>query len=408
MKGKPFIGPLKIGVATVIIVLAVLSPVYSELDPPDTAVDSGGAPVSTMRTLAEVEPRTPILSLPITITTPGSYYLTGNLTGTTVNGDGIIIDTNEVSIDLNGYTLDGSTEANDDGIYVLGNQQNIYIHNGTVSGWGGDGINALNADNSIFENLSISNNGGDGLVTDFGCIIIDCTANANGIDGLEGDDGTLIKNSTAFENMDNGIQTSDGCLVLDSTSYKNENDGIDIAAGSIVRRCVARENGIFGFDLALSTSAIACTASLNGWDDPKDPNDPDPANWPTSANGFDIASACIVRDCIATENKANGFRSFANAWITGNTAHGNGVAGIRASSTDSHVEGNQCTNNGQKGIYATSAGSLIFGNRASGNKSSGNNFDLDPNTTYGPVVNTGNMDMAGVANANHHMANFEY
>ena len=43
---------------------------------------------------------------------------------------------------------------------------------------------------------------GDGLVTDFNCIIHQCTAFSNGLDGLEGDDGTLILHSSAGQNGD--------------------------------------------------------------------------------------------------------------------------------------------------------------------------------------------------------------
>ena len=38
-----------------------------------------GAPGETMKALAQVEPRTPISSLPYTISESGSYYVTGNL-----------------------------------------------------------------------------------------------------------------------------------------------------------------------------------------------------------------------------------------------------------------------------------------------------------------------------------------
>jgi hypothetical protein len=38
-----------------------------------------GPPGPTMKTLAQIEPRTPIASLPFTIAGPGGYYLTTNL-----------------------------------------------------------------------------------------------------------------------------------------------------------------------------------------------------------------------------------------------------------------------------------------------------------------------------------------
>ena len=71
------------------------------LDPP-------GAPGPTMKTLQQVEPRTPIsqpASFPIQINASGSYYLTENITG--VPGQMASINASNVTIDLNGFTLYG-------------------------------------------------------------------------------------------------------------------------------------------------------------------------------------------------------------------------------------------------------------------------------------------------------------
>ncbi len=58
-----------------------------------------GAPAPTMMTLAQIEPRTPISSLPFAITNAGSYYLTTNLTGSV----GVIVAA------LNSVAIFGST-----------------------------------------------------------------------------------------------------------------------------------------------------------------------------------------------------------------------------------------------------------------------------------------------------------
>src|SRR5450631_969089 len=62
-----------------------------------------GAPAPTMKTLDQIEARTPISSAPFTISTPGSYYLTANLPVTT--GNAIVISANNVTLDLNGFTI---------------------------------------------------------------------------------------------------------------------------------------------------------------------------------------------------------------------------------------------------------------------------------------------------------------
>src|ERR1035437_5568765 len=92
-----------------------------------------GAPAPTMKTLAQIEPRTPISSAPFTITTPGSYYLTTNLTIT--SGDAITIGANGVTLDLNGFTIASTAaSATGSGIYINSGLRNLAILNGFIQG----------------------------------------------------------------------------------------------------------------------------------------------------------------------------------------------------------------------------------------------------------------------------------
>ncbi len=68
-----------------------------------------GAPGPTGRTLEQIAPRIP-LAAATTITQPGSYFLTANITVAT--GNGIAINSDNVTLDLNGFTL-ASTSPND-------------------------------------------------------------------------------------------------------------------------------------------------------------------------------------------------------------------------------------------------------------------------------------------------------
>jgi len=69
----------------------------------------------------------------VTITEPGSYYLTHNLTVS--SGDAIDINTNGVTLDLNGFTI-ASTEAmpTGTGILLLNGSADITIRNGHIRG----------------------------------------------------------------------------------------------------------------------------------------------------------------------------------------------------------------------------------------------------------------------------------
>jgi hypothetical protein len=91
-----------------------------------------GAPAPAMLTLSQIEPRTPIASAPFTITQPGSYYLTANLTVSSNNA--ITIATNGVALDLNGFTI-SSTAASPTGYGILiTGLRNITIANGIIQG----------------------------------------------------------------------------------------------------------------------------------------------------------------------------------------------------------------------------------------------------------------------------------
>src|SRR5690348_813653 len=89
-----------------------------------------GAPGPTFKTLLQIEPRTPISSLPIGISTPGSYYFTTNLTF--ASGPGISIQCDDVSIDLNGFTVTGNRlDSGVSGGGAVGGRKNVRISNGT-------------------------------------------------------------------------------------------------------------------------------------------------------------------------------------------------------------------------------------------------------------------------------------
>ena len=80
-----------------------------DLNPP------AGPVTPTMKTLTEVEPRIAINAVntpgdafsTFKITQPGSYYLTGNVTGA-AGTSGIRVASGQVTLDLNGFTLEGA------------------------------------------------------------------------------------------------------------------------------------------------------------------------------------------------------------------------------------------------------------------------------------------------------------
>ena len=92
-----------------------------------------GPPGPLMKTLDQIEPRTPISSAPFTITRSGSYYLTTNVS--VGAGNAITINTNGVTLDLRGFTISSTNpSATGYGILVNGSWRNITILNGFIEG----------------------------------------------------------------------------------------------------------------------------------------------------------------------------------------------------------------------------------------------------------------------------------
>src|SRR3954447_7891116 len=118
-----------------------------------------GPPLPTMKSLDQIEPHTAITSLPITISTPGSYYLTGNLTAT-ADGTAITIAADNVTIDLNRFTLSGGGTGTRRGIDVPAARKNLCVRNGTLTGWTDYAIQAFNNNmiGGVFENLRVTGN----------------------------------------------------------------------------------------------------------------------------------------------------------------------------------------------------------------------------------------------------------
>ena len=98
------------------------------------------------------------------ITQPGSYYLTGNLSG--VSGKrGIEIDASDVTIDLNGFEAIGGSGSLA-GIWTgTAGLRSLTVRNGSLRSWGSSGIdfNTNVANNCTISNIRVSECGSGGL-----------------------------------------------------------------------------------------------------------------------------------------------------------------------------------------------------------------------------------------------------
>jgi len=236
------------------------------------ALAPSGAPAPTMKTLQQIEPRTPISSLPYFITNAGSYYLTGNLTG--IPGtNGIIVLTHNVTIDLNGFTLSGVVGSGD-GINV-GNDgnlggfatTNLTVINGIVQRWSGNGIHASETYNGRFEQLHVTANGNYGIVAGKNSIILRCVSQSNGGTGIGTDGpGTLFDSCVSFANGWDGIRLGGSSRAVNCISGENSQSGFLVFNESTVLNSTARNNGRSGIALGIGSVALNNTCTGNNQD----------------------------------------------------------------------------------------------------------------------------------------------
>ncbi len=236
------------------------------------ALTPPGAPAPTMKSLAQIEPRTPISAAPYFILTPGSYYLTGNLTVS--NSGAIGIFTNNVALDLNGFTISSTTASAVSSAFsaILLNGQcvNVSIYNGHISsgatntagGYGGSGFasgilgtsvaNVRVKDVSIFGVLS----NGIYISTANSSVVVSCTVNVAGRYGIVADS---VSNSGAQNCGLTGIYAGNASNCTGSSG--GNGDGIDASIANNCNGSSVSGIGLHAFDVATGCAGYSSSGT---------------------------------------------------------------------------------------------------------------------------------------------------
>jgi hypothetical protein len=275
--------------------------------------------------------------LPLTITNPGSYVVTENLTGAAA-ASGIVIGTDDVAIDLNGFQVVGAPSSLD-GIGVSGNRMNLAVRNGVVRNWGDDGVDLRSASNSTVRDLRVFANTDDGIRVGDGALVQDCQVLENGGDGIETGEASAIRDCVARDNSGAGILGTSACVIANCVARDNSGTGIQGGLGSSILGSVSRSNnrGI----LAARGSHVS-----------------DSVGYGNNFGGVTVhGPGGVISGCTAYGNNDYGIDAGEGVFVTQCAASGNEIAGIRAT-TNTYLLSNVCYENGTN---TAGAGVLVQG-----------------------------------------------
>ena len=179
---------------------------------------------------------TKIFSLPATISSPGLYFLSGNLTQQSDASPAITVTVNDVTLDLMGFTLKGLGAASSSAGISISGRSNVEIRNGTVRDFGGGGIHSTQSSSN--------------------CRIINIRAIANKIAGIKVvGSNHLIKDCHASNNLGYGIWMSgSGAVITGNVINDNGSNGLQCTSGGNITDNVSHGNAGTGFTLSLATS----------------------------------------------------------------------------------------------------------------------------------------------------------
>ena len=250
-----------------------------------------------------------------TLSSPGTYFLTTNLTS---SGTCLIVTSEGVAIDLKGHTItgDGSGDGISDGDVGF---ESMAIVNGKIRNFN-RGVGLGESCCVVIANLDSSNNTGDGIVIGNCCSILDSVkANSNGGNGIVASDCCYTINQVQANNNGGGgiVAAANGCCTTVSNSTVTGNGGTGV------------------FEQGCCSFLVKSTVKNNG------------------ADGVDMDDCCN--------------------FVVNSTVSGNGGAGVHMIDDDNLVSGAKVSGNGGDGIFLRNRQNQITNSKSTGNGGVGAN-----------------------------------
>jgi parallel beta-helix repeat protein len=309
---------------------------------------------------------------PIELTEPGSYILTSNLV-VTAGVSGILISSSDITLDLNGFTLQGpgGTASPCHGMEADGDIAAVTVRNGVVRDWAEDGLRLLTCTQCQVVEIRATGNGDTGVVMGVDALVSDTVSSDNGFNGINVGKNSVIRSCIASSNDMRGINAGEGSTVSDCTASENGQYGIRLSDGGVIVNCSANHNDDAGISCGLGAVVQGCRAQRN------------------AGVGISVGNQGAVLDCVSLSNDSHGINVNNGVLVRGNRVIGNGYgtgvgAGIHALVSGNRIEDNLVGSN-DYGIQVDGTDNLIVRNHAVDNDT---NFVIGTGNLYGTIQTT--------------------
>ncbi len=306
---------------------------------------------------------TAINSIPYTINTPGMYHLAGNIIQIT-HSDIIVISSDNVTLDLNGFTIQGTGSGA--GVEITDLNSNIEIRNGVITGTS-NGITSNSGSSNIkVHNIRTTNNirgiqlwskqnvvtdsiatdNSIGIIAHYSTLKNNIVSNNSSI-GISASYSVII-NNIASNNGTHGFGNVDYSTVIGNIANDNEEMGI-LGHKSVIQSNTVSRNGTYGI-FGISSNIIDNSVS---------------GRLGASDTGIYSKDGIIRGNSIKMQGTATiGIRTGDRTHVANNQIF-NTTTGIKVGAARSIIESNTISTANQ-GIYFDSSDNFYKNNKALG------------------------------------------
>ncbi len=214
------------------------------------------------------------------LTKPGSYYLTSDIY---CLDTGIVVNSNNVTIDLNGFALIGTQDTGKYYGILLNKTRNVEIKNGTIRDFPNRGIMSFDTIQEIrLLDLRVISNNGCGICLDgmSEYLIENCVVSSNQGNAFCLGDYGMIKSNIVTNNKGAGIIALKNCIILDNNVNNNGSTGV-----------ISRDNSRIEGNTVYNNNRLELNSRYSG---------------------ISVFSGCIVRNNTMRDNHINSMRIIGN------------------------------------------------------------------------------------------------